>query len=314
MTKAVVFPGQGSQSVGMGKSLYETFPAAKEVFQEVDDTLQFALSRLMFEGPLDTLTLTQNAQPALLTMSMAAVRALEQAFDKSVTIFSQAAGHSLGEYSALTAIGVIKLSDAARLVRIRGTAMQDAVADGLGGMLALLGVTLTEAEAIAQASSQKDSFCVVANDNAPGQIVLSGHLSALHRAMEIGPTMGSKRGILLPVSAPFHSPLMERAAHVMQTALAEVEFGWPRLPLLANVTATYIEEPSLIKKSLVEQVTGQVRWQDIIHRMKDSGVQEIVEIGAGNVLTGLTKRIAPDLVATSLSTPHDLELFVTTLR
>ena len=313
MTKAVVFPGQGSQAIGMGKALYEAFAESKALFQEVDDALGVHLTRLMFEGSAADLMLTQNAQPALLAVSMAAVVALKQSFGTDITIFSQAAGHSLGEYTALTACGVIKIADAARLVRIRGKAMQEAVPVGEGGMVALLGVSPQEARDIAAEASQPGSLCVLANDNAPGQAVLSGHMTALNRAMEIAPERGAKRSILLPVSAPFHSPLMERAAAVMQQAMESVEFGWPRIPVLANASASYVEEPSAIKKSLVKQVTAPVLWQEIITKMKDSGVQEIVEIGAGQVLTGLTKRIAPELVCVSLNTPQDLDTFVTNL-
>lgn len=309
---ACVFPGQGSQFVGMGKELAESFTVAKEVFQEVDETLHVNISRLMFEGPIETLTLTENTQPALMAVSLAVVRILEKEAQKPLVLFTRyVAGHSLGEYSALAAAGSFTLSDTARLLRIRGEAMQKAVPAGQGGMVAILGANIEEADAIAKEASQ-EGVCVVANDNAPGQIVLSGTIQAIQRAIEIATSQG-KRAIQLPVSAPFHSPLMEPAATIMAQALENVKMYRPAIPLIANVTATPIADPMIIRQQLIQQIAGKVRWHESMLYLKEQGIEHIVEIGAGKVLAGLTKRIDRGFQTTSLQTPQDIEAFVNQL-
>lgn len=313
MTRAFVFPGQGSQAVGMGKELAEAFPAARRVFQEVDDTLNQKLSKLMFEGPEDQLTLTANAQPALMAVSLAAFRVLvdEGGLDLAKSA-AFVAGHSLGEYSALAAAGTFSLADAARLLRIRGQAMQTAVPVGQGAMAALLGLELDDARAVAEEAAQGE-VCTAANDNAPGQIVVSGATAAVERAVEIAKTKGAKRALRLPVSAPFHCALMAPAAEAMAAALAETHMHAPIVPLIANVTASEVVEIGEIRRLLVEQVTGMVRWRECVQKMKIEGVDMMVEVGAGKVLAGLAKRIDREIAAVNVGTPADVEAFLKSL-
>ncbi len=307
MSLAFVFPGQGSQAVGMGQALAEAFPVARHTFEEVDDALGQRLSRLMFEGPEEDLRLTENAQPALMAVSLAVTRVLEsegklRLADKAAYV----AGHSLGEYSALAAVGSLGLADAARLLRRRGQAMQAAVPVGAGAMAAVLGLELAEAQAVAEEAAQGE-VCQAANDNAPGQVVLSGHTAAVERAIEIAKGKGAKRAILLPVSAPFHCSLMAPAAEVMAEALAQVEVAMPAVPLVANVTASHLSDPAEIRRKLVEQVTGMVRWRESVAWMAGQGVEKVVELGAGKVLSGLTRRIDRALTAQSVETPQEVE-------
>lgn len=310
MTRAFVFPGQGSQAVGMGRELAEAFPVARHCFQEVDEALGQNLTRLMFEGPEDQLTLTENAQPALMAMSMAVMRVLEREGGQTLPgAAAFVAGHSLGEYSALCAAGALTLADTARLLRLRGQAMQKAVPVGVGAMAAILGADLEAALEIAAAAAQGE-VCAAANDNAPGQVVVSGHKAAVERAMAIAAERGFKRAILLPVSAPFHCPLMQPAADRMAEALADVAIRAPLVPVVANVTASAVTDPAEIRRLLVEQVTGAVRWRESVLYMKGQGVARVVELGAGKVLAGLVKRIDKDLVATSVGTPADVEAFL----
>jgi [acyl-carrier-protein] S-malonyltransferase len=313
MVQAWVFPGQGSQAVGMGKALNDAFPAAREVFEEVDEALQQRLSRIMWEGPEADLTLTENAQPALLAVSLAAVRVIERETDKRIEAFARyAAGHSLGEYSALTAARALDLSDAARLVKIRGQAMQRAVPAGAGGMLALLGAEPAQAEEIAREAAGRD-VCVVANDNGGGQIVLSGHAAAIARAQEIALKKGIKRAIPLQVSAPLHSPLLAPAADAMREALDNVEVAVPSVTVIANVTAEPVSDPDEIRRLLVEQVTGRVRWRESVEALTGFGVDRYVELGCGKVVAGLVKRIAKDASAVSGGTPEELEAIMKSL-
>lgn len=313
MTRAFVFPGQGSQAVGMGKPLAEAFAAARLVFEEVDDALGQKLSHLMFEGPDGDLVLTANAQPALMAVSVAVVRVLEQEFRLSLpAMASHVAGHSLGEYSALAAAGALRLADAARLLRLRGDAMQRAVPVGEGAMAALLGLDLPAAQEVAREAAQGD-VCDCANDNAPGQVVVSGAKAAVERALEIAKAKGAKRALLLPVSAPFHCALMRPAADAMAEALDRAEIAPPRVPLVANVTASATSDPAAIRDLLVRQVTGMVRWRESVSWMKGAGVASLVECGAGKVLTGLAKRIEPDMAAVALNLPADIEAFAKTV-
>ncbi|EMD81596.1 ACP S-malonyltransferase [Pacificimonas flava] len=313
MTTSFLFPGQGSQSPGMGKALAEASAAARDVFQEVDDALSQNLSRLMFEGPADELTLTANAQPAIMANSIAVLRILER--DCGLR-FSEAArftaGHSLGEYTALCAAGVASLTDVARLLRIRGDAMQAAVPVGEGAMAALLGLDFADAVAAAEEGSEGDEICVAANDNAPGQVVVSGHKAAVERAIEAAKARGAKRGMLLPVSAPFHSPLMQPAAERMQAALAEADFDTPTVAIVTNVTAGPETDPPRLKQLLVEQVTGTVRWRESVAAMAEAGTERFVELGA-KVVGPMIKRIAPDREPISLVTMDDIESFAKTL-
>jgi [acyl-carrier-protein] S-malonyltransferase len=311
--RAFTFPGQGSQAVGMGRDLAGAFATARLVFEEIDDALGQRLSKLMFEGPESDLTLTANAQPALMAVSLAVMRVLET--DVKLDLAAAAkfvAGHSLGEYSALAAAGAIGLADAARLLRQRGEAMQRAVPVGEGAMAALLGLDLAAAEAVAREAAQGE-VCSCANDNAPGQVVVSGKRSAVERALEVAKTKGAKRAILLPVSAPFHCAMMAPAAEVMQEALERIQILPPRVPLVANVTAQPIEEPGRIRALLVEQVTAMVRWRESALAMKAQGVATLVELGAGKVLTGLARRIDPELSGVALNGPADIEAFAKTL-
>ncbi|MHB1203986.1 MAG: ACP S-malonyltransferase [Rhodospirillaceae bacterium] len=310
MSWAYVFPGQGSQAVGMGKDLAAAFTEAREIFGEVDEALKQNLSKLMFEGPADDLTLTENAQPALMAVSLAVIKVLE--IQAKITIRNTAryvAGHSLGEYSALAAAGSLSLPDAARLLKVRGQAMQKAVPVGEGAMAALLGLDADQAVKIASEASANGEICTVANDNGPGQAVVSGHKAAVERATVIAKEHGAKRAMLLPVSAPFHCPLMKPAAEVMARALSEVTIRPPIVPVIANVTAATVIDPDEIRRLLVEQVTGMVRWRESVLLMKEAGVTTLIEAGAGKVLTGLAKRIDGDLTAISLQNPQDIEAF-----
>lgn len=307
MSLAFVFPGQGSQAVGMGQALAEAFPIARHTLQEVDDALDQHLSRLMFEGPDEDLRLTANAQPALMAVSLAALRVLEQEGGKPLAERAAfVAGHSLGEYSALAAAGALELADTAVLLRRRGEAMQEAVPVGQGAMAALLGLDLDAAEELAAAAAE-GQICAAANDNAPGQVVLSGHSEAIERAIALAPERGAKRAIPLPVSAPFHCSLMAPAADVMADALAAVTIKMPSVPLVANVTAGRLSDPDDIRLKLVEQVTGMVRWRESVAFMAAQGVDTTVELGAGKVLAGLSKRIDRSLSAHSAGAPEDIE-------
>lgn len=311
---AFIFPGQGSQAVGMGRDLAAAFAPAREVFEEVDEILKQKLSRLMFEGPAEELTLTENAQPALMAMSMAVLRCLEREGglalrDTAVVV----AGHSLGEYSALAAAGTFSVVDAARLLRIRGEAMQRAVPPGAGAMAALLGVEMDAVREIcAEAASgpEGDEVVGIANDNGGGQIVISGATAAVDRAIEAARARGVKRALKLPVSAPFHCALMQPAAEAMERALASVAVAPPVLPVIANVTAAKTTQPSDIVAKLVAQVTATVRWRESIETMLTLGVTRFVELGAGKVLSGLARRIAPDAEALSCATPAELEALI----
>lgn len=314
MKYAFVFPGQGSQFVGMGKELADNFKSAKEVFQEVNDALSQDLFKIMCEGPESELTLTVNAQPALMAHSMAVVRVLENEFgiklkDKAAFV----AGHSLGEYSAACAAGVFSLSDTARLLRTRGEAMQKAVPVGVGGMAAVLGVSFQDVEALAEACAEGGNVCVAANDNADGQVVLSGHMEAINRAVELAPEFGAKRCIKLPVSAPFHSPLMEPAAVVMAEALGKVEVHKPQIPLIANVLASAVDDEKEIVQNLIKQVTGSVRWRETVLYMKEQGVTDVVELGAGKVLSGIVKRSDKEMKAVSAGSVAEIETLASSL-
>jgi [acyl-carrier-protein] S-malonyltransferase len=302
--RAFIFPGQGSQSVGMGKALAEASSVARHLFEEVDDALGQKLARLMAEGPPDELTLTENAQPAIMANAVATLRVSGIAIDKADFV----AGHSLGEYSALCAAGSFDLATTARLLKLRGQAMQRAVPVGEGAMAALLGASVEIAQAVAEAAARGE-VCVVANDNDPSQVVISGHRGAVERALEIAKEKGAKRAVLLPVSAPFHSPLMEPAAREMEQALAEVAIEEPAVPLYANVTAAPVDDPDEIRRLLVEQVTGLVRWRESVAAMAEAGVEHFVEFG-GKVLAPMVKRIAPDAKVTSVVTMDDIEALV----
>ncbi len=303
MTTAFVFPGQGAQTIGMGRALAEAYPAAKAVFDEVDDALGENLSGLIWDGDIETLTLTQNAQPALMATSLAALRALNAegiAVDKA----SFVAGHSLGEYSALAAAGSISIADTARLLRTRGQAMQSAVPVGEGAMAAILGLDLEAVRAVAAEAAEGD-VCQAANDNDPTQVVVSGSKAAVERAAVIAKDKGAKRAVMLPVSAPFHCALMQPAADVMAEALAKVEIAAPAVPLIANVRADVVTDPDEIRALLVEQVTGSVRWRESVQTMAAKGVTEFWEIGAGKALSGMIRKIDRGLVSRQVGTPED---------
>ncbi len=306
MTIAFTFPGQGSQAVGMGKALADEFAVARAVYEEVDDALGEKLSDIMWNGPADDLTLTRNAQPALMAASIAALRVLE---DKGLVLADKAsfvAGHSLGEYSALAASGALSLSDTARLLRTRGDAMQSAVPVGEGAMAAVLGLTIEQVSEVAEAASEGE-VCQVANDNATGQVVISGAKAAIERAAGLAKEKGAKRALLLPVSAPFHCALMAPAADVMAEALAGVTINKPSVPLVANVLAAPVEDPEAIRKHLVEQVTGMVRWSESVSWLAANGVDCLFEVGTGKVLTGLARRIAKGVATVNVGEPGDID-------
>jgi [acyl-carrier-protein] S-malonyltransferase len=310
--RAFLFPGQGSQAVGMGKALADASVAARAVFQEVDDALGQHLFRLMSEGPEEELTLTANAQPAIMANAIATLRVLEQ--EGGVTLAAKAdyvAGHSLGEYSALCAAGALDLATTARLLRLRGEAMQAAVPVGVGAMAALLGATIDSATTLAEAAAEGE-VCTVANDNDPGQVVISGHRGAIERAVALVKEHGIKRGVILPVSAPFHCPLMQPAADAMAEALASEQIAAPFVPLLANVTAAPVSEPNSIRQLLVEQVTGRVRWRESMAALWDFGVTDFVELG-GKVVAPMVKRTASDAVTASVISMDDIETVLTAL-
>jgi [acyl-carrier-protein] S-malonyltransferase len=310
MGRAFVFPGQGSQAVGMGADLAGAFSTARDVFHEVDEALKQNLSKLMREGPESDLVLTENAQPALMAVSIAVVRVLEKDGGKPLSsLASHVAGHSLGEYSALTAAGGLQLADAARLLKLRGQSMQKAVPMGEGAMAALLGIELEPAQEACKEAALGE-VVTVANDNGGGQVVVSGHKAAVQRCIETAKPRGAKRGMLLPVSAPFHCPLMQPAADAMQKALETVTLATPRVPLVANVLAAEITEPNAIKQRLVEQVTGLVRWRESVQYMKSQDVEALVECGSGKVLSGLVRRIDKQMTGLALNTPADIEAFL----
>lgn len=309
MAVALVFPGQGSQTVGMGKALADAFAPARQVFEEVDGALGEKLSTIIFDGPQDALTLTQNAQPALMAVSLAVMRVLEAEAGYDLGRDAQfVAGHSLGEYSALAAAGTFSIADAARLLRTRGQAMQKAVPVGAGAMAALLGLECDVAAAVAAEAAQ-GQVCQAANDNGGGQVVVSGDKAAVERAVEIAKSKGAKRAMLLPVSAPFHCSLMAPAADVMADALSKVSIKPPAVPVVSNVLATAIRDPAEIVKALVTQVTGTVRWRESVAYMAQQGVTQFYEIGAGKVLTGLIKRIADGATGSAIGTPDDVAAF-----
>ena len=312
MTRAFVFPGQGAQTIGMGKALADAYPSAKAVFDEVDNALGEKLSALIWEGEQDELTLTQNAQPALMATSLAALRALEAEGVVLADAAAYVAGHSLGEYSALAAAGALSISDAARLLRTRGQAMQQAVPVGEGAMAALLGLDFKTAKAVAKEAAMGE-VCQAANDNDPGQVVVSGHKDAVERAVELAKEKGAKRAVLLPVSAPFHCALMEPAAHVMAEALDDVEINEPVVPLVANVVAEAISDPATIRSLLVDQVTGSVRWRESVMWMAQHGVTEVWEIGAGKALSGMVRRIDRSIACAAIGTPEDVTKAVASL-
>lgn len=310
MTQAFVFPGQGSQAVGMGTALAEAHSEARAVFDAVDAALGQDLSGLMANGPADELTLTENAQPALMAVSMAVMRVLEARGLNLAEAATYVAGHSLGEYAALTAAGALQLEDTARLLKLRGQAMQRAVPVGVGAMAALLGLEFDAVAEIAAEATSDSEICAAANDNANGQVVISGHAAAVARAIDLAKQRGAKRAMELPVSAPFHCALMQPAADEMQAALAETEIKAPIVPVIANVTAEATSDPELIRKLLVKQVTGSVRWRESMIWAAEHGVTELVEIGSGKVLTGMAKRIDARLSGTALNTAEDIDAFL----
>jgi [acyl-carrier-protein] S-malonyltransferase len=311
MSIAFIFPGQGSQAVGMGAELAKAYPSARAVFEEVDAALSQTLSRVMWEGPESELTLTENAQPALMAVSLAAMRVLtDKGFDLARSV-AFVAGHSLGEYSALAAAGALSLADTARLLKTRGRAMQEAVPVGAGAMAALLGADLAQAQDLAKAAAEGE-VCQAANDNAPGQVVISGTRSAIERAVGLAPKFGARRAVLLPVSAPFHCALMQPAAEVMREALAAVTIRTPAVPLIANVAAAPVTDPETIRARLVEQVTGMVRWRETMLYLKLHGVSSVYEVGAGRVLTGIARRF-DGIEAKSVGLPAEMETAVSAL-
>ncbi|MGB4056476.1 MAG: ACP S-malonyltransferase [Alphaproteobacteria bacterium] len=314
MTRAIIFPGQGSQTVGMGRDLYAAFPESRDVFEEIDESLGRKLSKIIFEGPESDLNLTENTQPALMAVSMAVVRVLQKQggidFSKTCAFM---AGHSLGEYSALTAAGSIDIHVTARLLSLRGQAMQKAVPVGVGAMAAILGLSLEDVQAIATQSSGKET-CAAANDNSVGQVVVSGHKGAVEAAIALATERGAKRAILLPVSAPFHCSLMQPAADVMAEALGDTDVRKPVVPIVSNVTAQGESDPATLRRLLVEQVTGMVRWRESVLWMKSQGVTEMIELGAGKVLNGLVKRIDKDIQCESVGTPEQIDALIGKLQ
>ena len=313
ISAALVFPGQGSQLVGMGKQLAMAYPAARLVFEEVDEALNQSLSRIIFEGPIEELTLTANTQPALMAVSVAIMRVLERECGVDISKFVKfVAGHSLGEYSSLAVAKSFDIATAAHILRARGTAMQEAVPLGEGSMAAILGVGMDTVEEIV-IEAREGNVCSIANDNSNGQIVISGAAPAVNRAMEIAKMKGAKRSILLPVSAPFHCSMMASAADVMASELATVAIQKPVIPVVQNVTAKSQTEPDEIRQLLIEQVTNRVRWRESILFMRDNGVEMFIEIGAGKVLTGLTRRIDQSLKSISIQTPDDINAFLESL-
>jgi [acyl-carrier-protein] S-malonyltransferase len=315
MTRAFIFPGQGSQAVGMGKALADAFAPAREVFQEVDDALSQKLSKLMWEGPESDLVLTENAQPAIMAASMAVIRVLEREAGFDVAKHARlVAGHSLGEYTALCAAGAFSIADTARLLKARGQAMQAAVPVGEGGMSALLGAEIDQAEDLAkECAAATNGVCVVANDNAPGQVVISGSKAAIDKAPEIAKTKGIKRAMALNVSAPFHSPMMQPAADKMRDVLAAVTIRPPAVPIVANVTAAEVREPETIRRLLVEQITARVRWRESVLAFRGLGITTTVEAGGSKVLSGMVKRIDKELANVTLDSAADIEAFAKTL-
>jgi [acyl-carrier-protein] S-malonyltransferase len=312
--RAFIFPGQGSQYVGMGVTLWKTFPEAREIFEEINESLGQDLSKIMFEGPEDTLGLTENTQPALMAVSMAVMRVLEKQggidLGKNCKFV---AGHSLGEYSALTAAASLKASDTAKLLKLRGTSMQKAVPVGIGAMAAILGMSFEDVQSIAKECSS-DKLCQTANDNSVGQVVVSGHKSAVEKAVVLAVERGAKRAVMLPVSAPFHCLLMQPAADVMRDALGKADLKAPVVPVVSNVTAQAETNPDRIKSLLVDQVTGLVRWRESVLWMKEEGVSEMIEIGAGKVLAGLVRRIDKDIACESVETPEQIEALIAKLK
>ena len=310
MSRAIIFPGQGSQSVGMGRGLASQYPEAREVFEAVDDALGEKLSAVIWNGPDEELTLTENAQPALMAVSLATFRVLEnQGFNLS-NHADYVAGHSLGEYSALAASGALTLADTAKLLRIRGKAMQQAVPVGVGAMAALLGPDFDTVVEIAAKASTDEQICSAANDNAPGQVVISGSAAAVARAIDLAKEAGAKRAVELPVSAPFHCSLMSPAADAMRDALADVEISAPQIPIVTNVTAASCSDPEEIRSRLVEQVTGSVRWRESVEWLCQNNGTELVEVGSGKVLTGLARRINRELVASAINEAEDVDAFI----
>ena len=308
MKYAFVFPGQGSQFVGMGKELYKNFSSAREVFEEVNDALSQDLFKIMVEGPDTDLLMTANAQPAIMANSMAVVRVLEKEFGISIKDkIALVAGHSLGEYSACCAAGVFSLSDTAKLLRIRGNAMQKAVPFGIGGMAAIIGMSYKDIDALVEAASDEKHFCVAANDNSSGQIVISGHMEAIDKAIAIASEFGAKKAVKLSVSAPFHSPLMEPAQKIMIEALKNIEVKDAKIPLIANVLAEKITDAEKIKNCLISQVTGKVRWRETMDLMQAENITDIVEIGAGRVLSSLAKHDLKDINSFSVNSVDDIE-------
>ena len=314
MKRAFIFPGQGSQAVGMGKALYDNFAAARAVFQEVDEALKESLSKTIFEGPAESLTLTHVTQPALMTVSIAVVRVIESETKKSLAeLCDFVAGHSLGEYSALVAAGSLPLGDAARLLRARGEAMQAAVAPGVGAMAAIFPVEMAIASEIAKKASNASEFCDLANDNGGGQMVVSGHAAAIDRAIADATARGIKRAVKLAVSAPFHCRLMAPAAAAMESRLQEAPFSTPEIPVVTNVTAYAVTDVVQIRKLLVEQIASMVRWRESVEYLATAGVTQAIELGAGKVLSGLVKRINPDINSSSIGTPDEINSFINQL-
>ena len=314
MKYAFVFPGQGSQQIGMGLDLYQNFKAAKDVFDEVDDALNQNLFKLMTEGPSNELTLTSNAQPAIMAVSMAVINVLQKEFSLDLkSKLSYVAGHSLGEYAAACTSGVFCLADTAKLLRLRGDSMQKAVPLGVGGMAAILGLSFNDIDALIEASLEPNKCCVAANDNAEGQIVLSGHLSVLEKAIEIAPEFGAKRALMLPVSAPFHSPLMAPAETIMAKALKKVKTSEPQIKLISNFTADVSSSKDEIVENLIKQITGRVRWRETIDFLSQEGITDIIEIGFSNVLSNMIKRSNKDIFTTSIGTVEQIEELVNNL-